>query len=353
MFESKKQLKWSKLRVGLAITLALLVLLGTAFFAGNIKELFSPKVKLKVGFRDVSGLRKGAPVWLFGTEIGSVREIHLSPVYGAVVTISVYKSALKFLKMDAHANIQTMGLLGDKYLELYPGSPSAEPIRPEVMIKGEGPVELSNIMMTAGVTIQKMNEFINKLDLLATQIETGKGTISKFFTDPAIYNNLKNATQSLSSALEDLKRSQGTLKLLVEDPSLYNRMLSATSSLEAFSQKLNESPGTLKMLIEDPSLYNKTLDTLTRLEEFSKKITEGHGTLGKFVENPELYDNLNRDLKALSFILERMERGEGIAGALISDQELARELKETVQELKGLIKDMKDHPRKFFKFSLF
>jgi phospholipid/cholesterol/gamma-HCH transport system substrate-binding protein len=353
MFEAKKQLRWAKLRVGLAITIALLILLGTAFFAGNIKELFSPEVKLKVEFRDVSGLRKGAPVWLFGTEVGSVREIQLSAVYGTVVTISIYKSVLKFLKTDAQASILTMGLLGDKYLELYPGSPSAEPIRPGVMIKGKGPVEFSDIMVTAGVTIQKMNEFISKLDLLATEIERGKGTISKFFTDPAIYDNLKNATHTLSSTLEELNRSQGTLKLLVEDPSLYNRMLSAASSLETFSKKLNESPGTLKMLMEDPSLYNKALDTLNRLEEFSKKVDESQGTLGKLIENPELYDNLNRDLKVLSSILERIEKGEGIAGALINDQELARELKETIGELKGLIRDIKDHPRKYFKFSLF
>lgn len=353
MFESKKQLRWSKLRVGLVITLALLVLLGAVFFAGNIEEFFSPKTELKVEFRDVSGLRKGAPIWLFGTEVGSVREIRLSSIYGTVVTISIRRGALKFLKMDAHARILTTGLLGDKYLELYPGSPSAEPIRPEVLIKGIGPVEFSDIMTTAGVTIEKMSEFIRKLDLLVTEIETGKGTISKFFTDPAIYNNLKNATHALSSVLESINRSQGTLKLLLEDPSLYNRMLGATSALEAFSKKLSETPGTLKKLIEDPSLYDKTLDTLTRLEEFGKKINESHGTLGKLIENPELYDNLNRDLKELSSILERVERGEGLAGALISDQELVKELKETLQELKALVKDMKDHPRKFFKFSLF
>jgi hypothetical protein len=42
-----------------------------------------------------------------------------------------------------------------------------------------------------------------------------------------------------------------------------------------------------------------------------------------------------------------------LAGALIKDKELTRELKDTVAELKALLKDIKDHPGKYLKFSLF
>jgi phospholipid/cholesterol/gamma-HCH transport system substrate-binding protein len=326
MFDIKKQLRWSKLKAGLVITIAFLALLVAIFFAGNIEKIFSPKTELKVAFRDVRGLRRGAPVWIFGTEVGSVRSIHLDPVHGAIVTVSINERALTFLKKDSQASILTMGLLGDKYIELSAGSPQAQPLQSGEMIKGTEPIQFSQIMETTSVAIGKMGDFINRLDIFVTKIEKGEGTVAKFFTDPTIYNNLKKSTQTLSLLLEDIKNSEGTLK----------------------------------MLIENPSLYRKTLTTVSSIEEFSRKLNEGSGTLKKLVEDPELYDNLNRAASRLSSILEGIEKGKGMAGALVSDEELAKELRDLVlelrrlsSELEGLAKDIKEHPKKYLKFSLF
>jgi len=326
MFDTKKQLRWSKLKVGLVITIAFLALLVAVFFAGNIEKIFSPKTELKAEFRDVRGLRRGAPVWIFGTEVGSVRNIHLDPVRGAIVTISINKSALTFLKKDSQASIMTMGLLGDKYIELSAGSPGAEPLQPGELIKGTEPIQFSQIIETTSVAIEKMGDFINKLDVFVTKMEKGEGTVAKFFTDPTIYNNLKKSTETLTVLLEQIKNSEGTLKLFIEDPSLYKKTVTAISSIEEFSTKLNEGSGTLKKLVEDP----------------------------------ELYGNLNQAASRLSSILEGIEKGKGTAGALISDEELAKELRDSLLELKklsseleSLAKDIKEHPKKYFKFSVF
>jgi phospholipid/cholesterol/gamma-HCH transport system substrate-binding protein len=326
MFDTKKQLRWSKLKVGLVITLALLIMIVAIFFAGGIKEMFSPRIELKAQFMDAKGLRRGAPVWIFGTEVGSVKNIELDPVHGAIVTISVDKSVQKFIKRDAQANILTMGLLGDKYIELSTGSSLAEPIHPGEMIKGGTQIEFSDIMVTVAVAIGKMGEFITKLDNLVVKMEKSEGTVAKFFKDPAIYDNLNQTTKKLSLLLEDIANSRGTMKMLIEDPSLYNKLLTATSSIEEFSKKLNES----------------------------------HGTLKKLVEDPELYENLNRGSKQLSSILERIDKGEGLAGAFLRNEELAKELSEALlefkklsSELEALVKDIKGHPKKYLKFSIF
>lgn len=326
MFDTKKQLRWSKLKVGLVITLAFLIMIVAIFFAGGIKEMFSPRIELKAQFMDAKGLRRGAPVWIFGMEVGSVKNINLDPVHGAIVTISVDKSVQKSIKRDAQANILTMGLLGDKYIELSTGSSLAEPIHPGEMIKGGTQIEFSDIMVTVAVAIGKMGEFITKLDNLVVKMETSEGTVAKFLKDPAIYDNLNQTTKKLSLLLEDIKNSRGTMKMLMDDPSLYNRMLSAASSIEEFSRKLNEGSGTLKRLVEDP----------------------------------ELYENLKRGSAQLSSILEGIDKGKGVAGALIRDEELTKELsgallefKKLSAELEALVKDVKEHPKKYLKFSIF
>jgi phospholipid/cholesterol/gamma-HCH transport system substrate-binding protein len=353
MFETKKQLRWSKIKVGLVISVAFLALLIAVFFAGNIQNILSGKATIKIQFKDVEGLRKGAPVWILGIEEGSVIGINLDPIHGVLVTIAINESALRFIKKDSTATILTMGLLGDKYIELSTGSPGAEPLRPGETLRGTAEIRLRSIAEASTTTIETMNGFIKNLDRLVSQIEAGKGTLAKLIEDPAVYDNLEKTTRNLFVISEEIKNARGSLKLLIEDPLLYNRILSTASSLEEFSRKINKSEGTLKLLIEDPSVYNKTLAAFSQIEEFSRKLNEGQGTLEKLIENPELYENFNRDLKELSSILERIEKGKGVAGALIENQELLKEFEETIVELKKLVNDIREHPKKYFKFSLF
>ena len=326
MFDTKKQLKWSKLKVGLVLTLALLILVLAVFFAANIQNILTKKEELRIQFTDVMGLRKGAPVWILGIEEGSVKGIKLDPVYGVVVTVSVNRRSLQFVSKQSQATIMTMGLLGDKYIELSAGSPHGESIRPGEMIKGSTETGLKSVMETVGVSIEKMSQFIERMDNLVTRIEKGQGTIAKFLNDPTLYNNLTEASRQLSAVLADVRNSRGTMKLLIEDPSLYNKALATTSSMEEFTKKLNESAGTLKKMIEDP----------------------------------ELYGNLNKVSSQLSSILEGIEKGKGMAGTMIRDEGLVKDLQDVLVEFKklsteieALAKDIKEHPKKYFKFSLF
>jgi phospholipid/cholesterol/gamma-HCH transport system substrate-binding protein len=212
-----------------------------------------------------------------------------------------------------------MGLLGDKYVELSSGSPDAELIKSGDMIKGTAVVELKDVAEISASSIKQMSDFINKLDRLVTKIERGEGTFAKFLTDPEIYVTLKDISKTLSVVLHEIKDGQGTFKMLLYDPSLYNRMLAATASVEEFTLVLNDRQGTLRRLAEDPALY----------------------------------ENLNRASQQLSSIMEKIDSGNGVASDLITNEKLASDLKDTITDIKELTKDMRDNPKKYFKFSLF
>jgi len=337
----------------MVITLALLVLFLTVFFAGGIERMFSPKVELQAQIQDVKGLRNGSPVWLSGIEIGSVKEIKLHPDHGTLVTLSIKKSALPFVRKDSHVSVLTIGLLGDKYIELSAGSQQAGPAGSGDTLKESPQIELKEIMETSATSIQKMTEFLKKVESLVSKIDTGHGSMAKLISDPALYDNLAEATKTLSLAVKDLRVARGSLKLLIEDPSLYNKMLAAASSLEDFGKKLNDSSGTIGKLIEDPSLYNRMLATSSSMAEFSRKLNEGSGSLRRLAEDPVLYENLNKASLQLSSILERIDRGEGVAGKLVGDQELAAELAQIIEQTRELVKDMRENPRRYFTINLF
>ena len=353
MFDIKKQLAWSKLRAGLVVTLALVLLFFTVFFAGSIDRIFSPTVKIRASISDVRGLRRGAPVWISGVEVGALTDISLRPEIGTIVTMAVKKRALRFVKEDSVASVLTLGLLGDKYVELSSGSPGSPVVRPGEMIKGASPMEMKDIMETAAMSVKKMNDFIEKLGRLVTKVETSKGTLAKFLEDPELYNNLKDTTKSLSKIADDIESRHGSLGMLINDRSLYDRLSQTSLSMEKFSRRVADGSGSLNKLIDDPTLYDRLSGTAASMEAFSARLNNSSGTINRLVEDPELYDNLNKASKQLSLILEKVDKGQGTAGALISDKELAQEFKETIKELKELTTNIKEHPGRYFKFSLF
>ena len=326
MFNMKKQLMWAKLKVGLVTTIALAILFLTIFFAGNIHEIFVPKIQIKAEIKDVRGLRKGAPVWFSGIEIGAVKDIRLNPEYGTFVTMAINKDAIEFVKKDSTASVMTMGLLGDKYVEISSGSPDAKQVAPGDVLQGATQLEIQDIVNASSKSLTKITDFVGKLESLLDKFEQSQGTVGKLLSDPSVFNNLKETTATLAQVVRDVNDSEGSFKKFVEDPSLYNRLEQTTTSLEEFSNNLNQ----------------------------------GSGTIAKLVRDPEIYNNLNQASKQLAEVIERIDSGEGLAGTLLSDKDLAIDLKDTLVELKNslsefeeLIAEIKANPDKYIKFSVF
>jgi phospholipid/cholesterol/gamma-HCH transport system substrate-binding protein len=326
MFDIKKQLMWSKLKVGVVVTAALMVILLTVFFAGSIESLFSPKISIFAQIKDVRGLRNGSPVWFAGVEVGSVKDIHLHPQYGTLVKLSLNKSATEYIRKDSVATVMTMGLLGDKYVEISNGEHDSEIIKPGDVIKGKVQLEIKDIVDATAESLSKVTDIVEQLGLFVEKIDKSEGSLGKFVNDPSLYNNLKDSTRALSASLKEYESSNGSLKQFIKDPALYAKMSDAASSLNEFSSKLNQGNGSLQKLLSDPSMYN----------------------------------NLDKASRQLSEVLSGIESGKGVAGSMVKDEELARQVKESVAglnqvvlELKGLTKDIRDNPKKYFKFSLF
>jgi phospholipid/cholesterol/gamma-HCH transport system substrate-binding protein len=292
MFEMKKHLMWSKMKVGLVVTAALAIVLITVIFAGSLETLFTKNITLFAQVKDVRGLRSGSPVWLNGIEIGSVKDIRLHSYYSTLVTMVVRADAAGFIKKDATATVMTMGLLGDKYVEISHGSEDSEAVAPEDVLKGKVQLELGDLYEATSASLAKVSEVLEQLGMIVRKIDKSEGTIGKLLSDPAIFNNLKESTRSLNVTLKEIETSQGTLKQLIKDPSLYN--------------------------------------------------------------------NLDKAARNLTTVLEGIEAGKGTAGKILKDEEMANQLKgavtglgEAVSELKGLVRDIKENPKKYLKISIF
>src|SRR5688572_23687772 len=86
-----------------------------------------PTREVTAVFDDVAGLDDRSPVRLAGVRVGEVKEIHPpTPDGRALVTMEIEEGVQ--LRQGASAKVTSMGLLGEKYVELDPG-PIGAPIR--------------------------------------------------------------------------------------------------------------------------------------------------------------------------------------------------------------------------------
>jgi phospholipid/cholesterol/gamma-HCH transport system substrate-binding protein len=326
MFELKKQLQWSKLKVGAVLSITLFLILITVLFAGNLESLFTPKAEIKALINDVKGLRKGSPVWISGIEVGAVKNITLNLEHGTIVTLSVKKEVLEYVKEDSTAIVMTMGLLGDKYIELGDGTMEAKPITPGYTLRGKQPLDLTDVVQASTESMTRISDFVIKLGAMIDRIDRSEGTLGKFINDPALYNNLRDSAKSLASLLREVESGEGSLQRFMKDKTLYDRLSSAAASLDDAAQR----------------------------------VTKGNGSLAKLVNDPSLYNNLNKASEQLTGVLQDIDAGKGVVGTLTKDEKLAQQvrdavagLNEVVGEMKDLVKDVKEHPKKYFKFSVF
>jgi phospholipid/cholesterol/gamma-HCH transport system substrate-binding protein len=79
---------------------------------------------------------------------------------------------------------------------------------------------------------------------------------------------------------------------LLYDPSLYDEAKKALSGGNAMISEVRAGKGTLGKLVTDDSLYNKVRDASTNVANATAKLNENTTTAGKLFSDPQLYDNL-------------------------------------------------------------
>lgn len=257
---------WSEFKAAWVISAALMIVFVTIFFLGTIERFFRPRVQIEARTSNVQGLTGGAPVWLLGVPVGSVERVTLSQE-GATLSLSIDKDDLKYIHQDAHAVIRTMGLLGEKYVEIVPGKVEAGPLNPNAFIPVAPEFGLKEILATSTKSIEQVDRLIGMITGLVERIEKGQGTLAQLITNPDLYENLNQVITSLASALKEAEGSHGTLQLLIKDPNLYKNLDRAARQLAAITARINKGEGLAGDLLKNQALPKEVQEILASLRE--------------------------------------------------------------------------------------
>ncbi len=320
------QLRWSQVKIGLLVLIALTVLVTMIM---NLEEglgLLSRQTKFRAIVDHTQGLKVGGPVRMNGVDIGNVHRIAIAGDSPRVeITFTVKTNVAPHIREDASVIIRPMGLLGDKFVEILPGTPSKPPLASGGVLVGQAEADIGGIASTATATIENVNAAIRELQRLLLTISQGQGTAGKLLTDPALYDRsakvlekIETASEKSIALLDKVDRGEGTIGRLMTDKEIYNRASQAVKELNDLAAKLNNQNGTL-MKLTDPTLYQRLAALTSRGEQLLNKVENGEGTIGKLVTKDELYARADKLLS----------------------------------EMEEFLADVKKNPTKYFKFSVF
>ena len=188
-------------KVGIVVILALVLLLALTFKVNKFS--FTKRgYELKVAFINSSGIEKNAPVRLSGVEAGKVKNLQL--VYGSGgthVLLTLWLDETARVRKDSEAFVTTLGLMGEKYVELTAGSADSPFLKPNSTIIGREPFDTA--------------KFIEKGDQIADNLSQAITNIRKLTT--GVNEVIVVHREDLDQVLKNLAESSENIKAFTED----------------------------------------------------------------------------------------------------------------------------------------
>ncbi len=102
----------TQLKVGIFLSIGIAVILGSIFFLGADKALFTTYIRLHAHFDQVQGLSVGSVVSLSGVTVGNVEDITFLPEKNALdVKMRINETYIDRIRQGSEVEIRTQGAL--------------------------------------------------------------------------------------------------------------------------------------------------------------------------------------------------------------------------------------------------
>jgi phospholipid/cholesterol/gamma-HCH transport system substrate-binding protein len=286
----------TEIKVGVAVVAAVVILILGVMWIEQVSfsNQFATYV---VYFNDVGGLDPGDPVTVSGVDGGEVGAVILEP--GRVRTELLIAHDITLFD-DARVEILTIGLMGEKYVGIHPGT-SGKVLDPGSVIRGDYKAGMAEAIAGFGDVIEELNETVRAFRAL---VETeGQGA--------SLGTTMRRIDELTTEILAILRENREDIKTTAE-------------SMQKISSDVSDVVGSRK-------------DTLA-------------ASIDDFATAAARFDSITVSLKAVT---DKIEGGEGTLGMLVNEKKLHEDLELVLENLNTLLEDVKADPQKYFKVEIF
>ena len=312
---------YKKLFIGFTFLVAIAIFVwGYNFLKG--KDLFDKQTVVYALYPNVSGLTVANPVLVNGFKVGLVSKMYFNPdMSGNIIVELTIKNKLPIPK-NTIAKIYSADLMGSKAINLKLGN-------------SEETIETGDTLATA-MEASLMEEVNAQVQPIKRKAENLMASIdSLVIAFQTVFN--KNARENLAQSFNNIKHTFRNLNnttanldsMVVKERS---RIASILKNADSISHTLNENREAFGAIIQN---FESLSDSLAA--------SDIKGTL----------DRADNAIEELNIILAQINAGQGTVGMLMHNDTLYLELNRSAEELNLLLKDIRENPKRYVKFSLF
>jgi phospholipid/cholesterol/gamma-HCH transport system substrate-binding protein len=289
------------IKVGIFATVCLVILAVLIWKIEDINPFQKKGKHLEAVFPTVAGLDDKSAVRMAGVRIGRVDGIGLA-ADGRSAQVRLLLEQPVPLTQGASARIANLGLLGDKYVEIVPGPPTAPPLPDNAVLRGTSPVTFDEAMA--------------KLDNIGTSIEKVTGSLGG-----------GNLGGNINSLVDDLRATSDEIRALVAD----NR-----SNVAASVRNIDSLTATLAR-----ELPRISAETQRALDQVAGIIAENRGDVSASMSNVrELTSHLQTSVDNLNKITGEIASGQGTVGKLVNSDEAYKSAVSTLDSIKSGVESL-------------
>ena len=296
-------------RIGLFMLLGLIIL---GVFIIKIEDIpvgeRGDRLLVTARFASAAGLDRKAAVRIAGVRVGKVESIQLD---GAEAVLVLSLNPQVRLHEGAIAQVTSLGMLGDKYVEILPGDPGAPLLPAGSELGGTNLPSFDDVLQVAtaiGADVKEITEALRG----SIGGPAGEEALSE------IVANIRELTASLRVLITDNQANvnQTTANFMEFSATLRDELPRITDKMNLLADQLNGVVGENR---EDLNASMKNLRELTdrlqvsadNLNSITGKIASGEGSIGKLVNDETTVDNLNETLDSIDSGVKTIQNSMG------------------------------------------
>lgn len=328
-----------KIKVGALVLVAVALLVGFVAVLGTFSV--GERVSIFVELSDSGGLLSGAPVRIAGVRAGRVNDVEFfadastartqgpRPVH-VRLTAEVDAEMFAAVRADSEFYVTSQGVLGEKYLEIRPGSAAAPALGPDAAVRGRDPARIDLIFARAESILAQIEAALSGggelgVGALVDNIIRLSGRANAYLDrhDEALEQatrdlvatgaDLRAITASLRQGIGSGEQVAGAMRDLTTVVHIFAREAGplariareALGNLERASEAVNRlidlmRPPLEAVMADLPAITQSGRDALRDTAAITASITAGQGVIGQVLIDDEIYADLKellRDLK--------------------------------------------------------
>lgn len=288
-----------------AIIVGIFVFLGAAIFIAAVLTLggqhktFVKTLTVEAVFDDVNGLQKGGNVWFSGVKVGTISKVVLAGNNNVLVGLAIEKGARQFIHKDAKAKIGSDGLIGNKIVVIYGGTPNSPVIDPADTLGTDKMLSTEDMLRTLQKNNDNLLSITTGLKTVSENLVQGKGSIGKLLSDETLASNLISTSNTF-------KKAAGNINKL-------------SSDLAAYTSKLNSKGSMANEFVTDTIIFNRLKASAAQFHKVS-------------LTSQEIVNNLQEASKTVNASLKDNTTPVGV---LLQDRQAAATLKTTLNTMQS------------------